>query len=102
MTKLRNNRGETLVEVLASILIAALSVALLFSFTMTSSTMDKQAKAADEGHYDAIIAAESVSGTDYIDDWTVTITDSSSSKTPLTGQIGIKIYGDNGVFSYRG
>ena len=32
--KLRDNRGETLVEVLASILIAALSVALLFSSIM--------------------------------------------------------------------
>ena len=45
--KLRNSRGETLVEVLASVLICALSVMLLFGAVMASGRIDLQAQAAD-------------------------------------------------------
>lgn len=102
MTKLRNNRGETLIEVLASILIAALSVALLFSFTITSSTMEKKAQEEDEGHYGHIAAAEA--GPDAPSPMPITggqviITDESG--TLLTTPIPVNIYGGDGMFSYR-
>ena len=58
MKLLHNNRGETLVEVLASILIATLSVALLFSCVMASSEIEKRVKVVDAAHYDALSKAE--------------------------------------------
>ena len=44
MKKLHNSQGETLVEVLSSILIASLSVALLFGCVMASAGMDREAQ----------------------------------------------------------
>lgn len=57
--KLNDTRGETLVEMLASILIAALAVALLFTCCMASVEMGRESRAADEKYYEALSAAES-------------------------------------------
>lgn len=56
--KWNDNRGETLVEVLASVLICSLSVALLFSMVMASGNMDKSAKEADKIFNESLSAAE--------------------------------------------
>ncbi len=56
--KLADARGETLVEVLASILIGALSVAMLFSAAMASGSMDRTAGEADEVFNTSLNAAE--------------------------------------------
>ena len=54
--KLNGSQGETLVEVLASILIGALSVALLFPAVMASVNMDRTAKKVD-GEFQIILKA---------------------------------------------
>ena len=56
--KWKDTRGETLVEVLASILIGALSVALLFSAVMASSNMDRTAEKTDDEFYASLNKAE--------------------------------------------
>lgn len=56
--KWKDSRGETLVEVLASILIGSLSVALLFSMVMASGNMDQSAKEADKIFNESLNAAE--------------------------------------------
>lgn len=56
--KLQSAQGETLVEVLASILICALSVALLFGAVMASSRIDQTAQVTDERYYKALTKAE--------------------------------------------
>ena len=61
--KLRNSRGETLVEVLASVLICALSVMLLLGAVSASTSIDLQAQAADEDYYTALSKAERQSRT---------------------------------------
>lgn len=58
LQKVQNNRGETLIEVLASVLITALSVALLFTCVMATTKMDSAAKEKDSGHYEALSNAE--------------------------------------------
>ena len=56
--KLQSSRGETLVEVLASILICALSITLLFGAVMASASMDRTAQEADSRYYQALTKAE--------------------------------------------
>ncbi len=56
--KLKKNGGETLIEVLASILIGALSVALLFSAVLASTRMDRGAEETDKAFRANLIAAE--------------------------------------------
>lgn len=56
--KLKNSRGETLVEVLVSTLICALSVALLFSAVLASRHMDETAQETDAKYYQALTKAE--------------------------------------------
>lgn len=56
--KLKSSRGETLIEVLASILVGTLSIALLFGAVMASRSMDKTAEDSDKAFYEALSAAE--------------------------------------------
>lgn len=108
MTKLLNNRGETLVEVLASILIAALALSLLFSFTMTSSSLQKDhARDKDTSHYQSISGAESGGVTASgitpakIGEGTVVIYNADlPTPTSITSPIDVDIYGGDGMFSY--
>ena len=100
MKKLRNSRGETLIEVLASILIAALSVALLFGCVVASSNISTQAKAADSGYYEGFIKAEKqvtpTSPATAAPTGVVTVEGDLGSACPT-----VEIYGDNGVYSYK-
>lgn len=56
--KLRGSRGETLVEVMASIVIGSLSVALLFGAIMASARIDESARKMDGTYYKALSDAE--------------------------------------------
>lgn len=56
--KWNDSRGETLVEVLASVLICSLSVVLLFSMVMASGNMDQRAEAADQIFNESLAKAE--------------------------------------------
>lgn len=56
--KLRGSRGETLVEVMASIVIGSLSVALLFGAIMASVRIDESARKMDGTYYKALSGAE--------------------------------------------
>lgn len=102
--KLKSSRGETLVEVLASILICTLSIALLVGAVMASSRMDLQAREADEEYYDALTKAErqdkAPDGTpdSFTPDpaLTVTVRNITSSTDPLT----TSFYGTDRLFSY--
>lgn len=96
MKKLHNSRGETLVEVLASILIASLSVALLFGCVMASSNMDRDAKKLDGEHYTALTAAEVQSGTGTSGKVKIQNPNNSAEK-----DLDIKIYGGAGLYSYK-
>ena len=97
--KLHDNRGETLVEVLASIVVAALSVTLLFSCVMTSSSVDNTTKGVDEEHYEALTGAESKESQFIIvDTGTVTIKNEAGEEATFA----VDIYGgEGGVYSYK-
>lgn len=56
--KLRSSRGETLVEVLASVLVCALSIILLVGAVTASTNIDLRAQSADAEYYDALSRAE--------------------------------------------
>lgn len=56
--KLKNSRGETLVEVLASVLVCSLSIMLLAGAVSASTSIDLQAQAADAEYYEVLSRAE--------------------------------------------
>lgn len=58
MNKKRLQKGETLTETLAAILISALSSALLLTAVMTSSKVNKQTEEADLALREQQLAAE--------------------------------------------
>lgn len=72
--KIRDSRGETIIEVLAAILVGALSIALLFGAAMVSANMDRGAQEADESFEKSLNAAE---GAEILDE----------DKNPLTPNI---------------
>lgn len=94
--KLRSERGETLVEVLASILIVSLSVMMLVGSVMASSRVDVETEKLDKKHYKALTSAETHRG-DEMTGMTVTIKGSAGGTvTP-----DITIYGGAGMYSYE-
>lgn len=96
--KLNSQQGETLVEVLASILIASLSVALLFTCVMASVQIDRSAQKADEAYYKALSIAETQDSTDTdypTSSGKVTIKNGSATK-----ELDITLYGGEGVYAY--
>lgn len=109
MKKLHGSRGETLIEVLASILIASLSVALMFGCVMVSTRMDERARDVDIQHYDGLSAADAqpapAAGT-ALPPERVTISriaDPDNDDTPLASQsVDVELYGTKAgdMFSY--
>lgn len=96
MKKLKDSRGETLVEVLASILIASLAIALLFGCVTASSNMDRRAGEADGSHYAGLTAAEVQSGEGTSGKVKIQNPNNSTDK-----DLDIKIYGASGLYSYK-
>ena len=56
--RIKNNKGETLIETLVSILIAALSVALLTTSVLAAARINKTVSDADAEFYAKLEAAE--------------------------------------------
>lgn len=109
--KLHGNRGETLVEMMASIGIASMSAALLFSALMAAARIDKRALKADEAYYQALSAAEagknipeeeaqepdgSGGPEEAVRTGTVKITGDGVSQK----EVDILFYGGEGIYSY--
>jgi len=99
--KLRDDRGETLVEILASILICALSVTLLFGSVMTSSSLDLQTQDMDQQYYEALTKAERQGNADVPSGVSVPTTVTVVAKGEAGGrQLDIKFYGTEQLLSY--
>lgn len=105
--KLRDDRGETLIEVLASILICTLSVSLLFGAIMTSSGIDSRTQALDEQYYQDLTRAErqwAGAGTDPGDVYTapaaVTVTVKSGEGNVRDVTSKVNFYGSDRLLSY--
>lgn len=110
--KLHDARGETLVEVLASVLICSLAVLLLLSYATAATRIDKSTQDNDVTYYAALNAAEAHTG--------ITAESSASPEsspvpgTPAPGNVKVEIkddptktasipilyYGGDGVYSY--
>lgn len=115
MKKLNNHRGETLVEVLAAILVASLSVALLFSCVMASSNLDVKAKSVDEDYYQALSAADGQKNPSSFEKITITRklapgellgadalgVDETLNNGQVIKTLNVDIYGGEGLYSYR-
>lgn len=96
--KLLNSRGETLVETLAAILIAALSVALLVGSVTASGNLARQADQSDTSFFDLLTKAEDrknplTEGIDIARE--VKIKESGTEVT-----IPVQVYGGEDLYSY--
>lgn len=98
--KLRSRRGETLVEVMASIVIGALSVALLFGCVMASSRIDSAAAGMDRDYYAGLSAAEAQSApVAGAAGSTVTVANGGIAATDVS--VDVNVYGGAGMYSYK-
>lgn len=93
--KLENHKGETLVELLASILICVISISLLMSGIAISVKINKNANLNDQSFYEILSSAE-------------------RKQTPLPGtfkvvieenlriiEVPVYLYGGEGMYSYE-
>jgi len=99
--KLRDDRGETLVEVLASILICALSVALLFGSVMASSRIDLKTQDMDKQYYEALTKTERQEAADVPSGISLPPTVTVGIKGGAGGrQLSVRFYGTERLLSY--
>ena len=101
--KWNDSRGETLVEVLASVLICSLSVALLFSMVMASGNMDQSAKKAEKDFSESLNLAEAQTAP--ADPALITSSanvevKNSGEPSSSTKQLTVVFYGGRGALSY--
>lgn len=94
MKKLNQDRGETLVEVLAAVLVASLSIALLFGGIMASSSIDRTVRTSDETFYTDLSAAERQGSGDKKETMTVIVANGSAG-----AELDVNVYGET-VRSY--
>ena len=93
-----NSRGETLVEVLASVLVCALSATLLLGAVTASSGIDLRAREADGAYYEALSKAERQGPGDvFTPGGTLTVTNQDGVSKELAG---LAFYGGEGLLSY--
>ena len=104
MKKLKNKKGESLIESLAAILIFTLSSILLFSMLSTAAKLNRAVKDADEAHQQQMIHAEqAISPSTSNQNKTVTISFvSNGTATPLFTFRNVNIYQmhDDALYSY--
>lgn len=98
--KLRSNRGETMVEMLVSMLILTLSICLLVTMIVVSYQFDRQARELDKTYKDELSAAENPEGTGV--DGKV-ILNPKNSLGVLPQEVAVKIYSksDSDLKSYK-
>lgn len=97
--KLHSQKGETLVELMAAILIATLSIGLLIGGISVSVGIDRQGKNADKKFYNALTEAESQKNpinNGVASTFSIKVTEGIFEKA----NIPIQIYGDRGLYSY--
>ncbi len=93
MRKLKNNKGETIVELLAAILISSLAVGLLFSCAIASININKVAKENDEKFTQVLNKVETRS--EPKTGKTIEIKEGTISTT-----INVNLYGEDEIYSY--
>ena len=95
--KILNSRGETLVETLAAILIAVLSVALLLGSVTASGQLARQADQSDKSFFTTLTEAENREAPLTISDGNPQVTITEGAKTAT---IPVQVYGGEELYSY--
>lgn len=91
--KLNSSRGETLVELMAAILVAALSVGLLLGCVTASVNLNRQAKETDGSFYQDLTAAEAQRSP--VRTGQVSVTEDGQ-----TVDLPVQVYGSGELWSY--
>lgn len=98
--KLKSSRGETLVELLASILIASLSVILLTAGVAVSVNINKSADETDEKFYQELSLAEKQENGTHIGDMPVALQFSGNEGKKIN-PVKVYMYGGEHLRSYK-
>ncbi len=96
--KLCNQRGETLVELMVSILIATLSVGLLLGGVAVSANINQQAEKADVYFYETLSAAESQK--EPLSDGIAAKPTIDLEESAKTIRIPVQVFGGKGLYTY--
>lgn len=97
--KLRSRRGETLTEMLVSIVILGLSIAMMVTMIITSTHLAEQSTKKDKDYRDQLSAAEKQDGPGELGTVKITTNDDSTGVS-----IEVKVFGedaDGSLKSYK-
>lgn len=103
LRKLKNKRGETLVETLFAILIFTFASVTMYSMITSAVSITNQTKNAEEANQAQLIVAEQAQGEGKSASISLTLTETPVGDTEQRlGEVAVKIYGgENGeLYAY--
>lgn len=102
MKKLRQNKGETLVETLFSLMIAVLSIGLIATAVMAATNINSKVEEMDETYKQQLQAAECYQSTHRTENLCITFRDKYGMSLIDTQTTTVEVYGedDSAFISY--
>lgn len=101
MKKLKNRRGETLVETLVAVLVFTLSSVLMYSMAAAANNINQTARAADEVFQQQIVDVEQAAGTQSSGSVSVSLVKSPGSNTSKNmGSVNVDVYKSGDLCAY--
>lgn len=103
MKKLRQSRGETLVETLLSLMIAVLSIGLIATSVMAATNINRKVEAMDAAYKQQLQTAECYESTSRKQALQITFRDRYGMSLIDTQTTEVEVYGEDGsaFISYR-
>ena len=99
IAKLKDPRGESLLELLVSILIGSMSIVLLTTMIVTAVRIDKSADLAEKLYYESLTSAEGMQGTSVNSQVKIEGLKNGTDLGSVT--VNVECFGRDGIFSYK-
>lgn len=103
LRKLKNRRGESLIESLVAILIFSLASVVMYSMVTTASDINIKARTADETHQAQLIVAEQGEGTGRRTTVSLTLVETpAGAEAQSVGSVDVEVYGgeNDSLYAY--
>ena len=99
-SKLKNRRGETLIESLVAILAFALSSIVMYSLVTAAAEINYSARQADEDFQAQVAFVEKAEGSGSTKTVTMTLTESPGGSSKSMGSVSVVMYKTDDLTAY--
>lgn len=100
MKKLKNRKGETLVETLVAVLVFSLSSVLMYSMAAAANDINQTAREADKVFQQQIVDVEQAAGAKSSGSISVNLVKSPGGTSKSMGSISVDVYKNGDLYAF--